>query len=156
MCGTADRHFSERAGADQCARDDGYNSRGHRFGQFYDKLCCACATKRGFDLTIANHGGACGNCLARNIQDLSAHPHLHLDTLCAKLSRMIYESEDMQNTVQARLKEHFEITAHNKLGGDKKTDADGQASAQSFKKFGRRGKNVGQIKIHVMSFQLQE
>ena len=86
LCGAADRHFSERAGADQCARDDGYNSRGHRFGQFYDKLCCACATKRGFDLTIANHGGACGNCLARNIQDLSAHPHLHLDMLCAKLS----------------------------------------------------------------------
>ena len=68
--------------------------RGHRFGQFYAKLCCACAIKRGFDLTIANHGGACGNCLARNIESLSSHTHLHLDTLCAKLSNMIYESQE--------------------------------------------------------------
>ena len=101
--------------------------RGHRFGQFYAKLCCACATKRGFDLTIANHGGACGNCLARNIESLGSHTHLHLDTLCAKLSNMIYESqEESQTSVQDRLKEHFEITAHNKLGGDTEEDANGQ------------------------------
>ena len=84
------------------------SSRNHRFGKFYDSLCCLCATKRGFDLTIAGHGGACRVCLAKNVTDLHSQPHLHLDALCAKLSRMVY---NMSNAVRSQLSGHFEILA---------------------------------------------
>mmetsp|Transcript_34494 Transcript_34494/g.55642 ORF Transcript_34494/g.55642 Transcript_34494/m.55642 type:complete len:136 (-) Transcript_34494:957-1364(-) len=94
---------STNPGAEDCWRDDGYNSRGNRFGKFYNTFCCTCATKEGFDLTIAGHGGSCNNCLAKNMRDLKAHPHLHLDTLCSKLSHMIYESKKKENTVLLRL-----------------------------------------------------
>ena len=114
--------FSERAEAHECGRDDGYNSRGHRFGQFYDKLCCICATKQGFDLTISNYGGCCANCLTNNINDLKSHPHLHLDALCAKLSNMIYQSKDLGNSLRSRLQDHFEIIAENKIDGDQTVD----------------------------------
>ena len=89
------------------------SSRNHRFGKFYDSLCCLCATKRGFDLTVAGHGGACRVCLAKNVTDLHSQPHLHLDALCAKLSRMVY---NMSNAVRSQLSGHFEILAENGLG----------------------------------------
>jgi len=109
---------SELAGAAECCREDGYNSRGHRFGKFYAQLCCLCATKKGFDLTIANHGGCCQHCLQLNMKDLAvSHEHLHLDSLCAKLASMIYDAGNGGNSVRARLQGHFEILGENRLGG---------------------------------------
>ena len=109
---------SELAGAAECCREDGYNSRGHRFGKFYEQLCCLCATKKGFDLTIANHGGCCQHCLQLNMKDLAAsHQHLHLDSLCAKLASMIYDAANGGNSVRARLQGHFEILGENRLAG---------------------------------------
>ena len=109
---------SEISGAAECCREDGYNSRGNRFGTFYNQLCCLCATKRGFDLTIANHGGCCKNCLQFNVSvHLSSHEHLHLDSLCAKLASLIYDAGHDLNAVRGRLLDHFEILGENRLEG---------------------------------------
>ena len=77
---------SADAKENECGRDEGYNSRRNRYGKHYTTLCCTCAVQSGFDLTIADYGGCCRQCLARNIVELETHQNLHLDTLCAKLS----------------------------------------------------------------------
>mmetsp|Transcript_43927 Transcript_43927/g.138673 ORF Transcript_43927/g.138673 Transcript_43927/m.138673 type:complete len:458 (-) Transcript_43927:141-1514(-) len=132
-CGAA-RSSSDSARKGECNRVDGYNKRGNRYAKFYDCLCCHCACMRGHDLTI--YGGCCKNCLSKSLESLQSCKSLHLDSLCAFLSDLIYHGDVDRLSFKSVVEDQFHLVGANGLAKGEGTEETGPGFAVLADKIG--------------------